>query len=127
MQHYNHTANANRAANETAYRDWVEQHTPEQIRRANAARATLRRKLASGKSKTKRFGHGLSAIKDDRQVKRPTNAFFKFNTERQSSGDLKNIRLGEAVKLVKGEWDALTSGERKVSLNASPGQPCGQC
>lgn len=113
FQQYNHIANQNKATNETAYSDWVEQHTAEQIRLANAARATLRRKMTNGK-KTKRFGHGFSPIKDDRQVKRPTNAFFKFNTERQSSGDLKNIKLSEAVRLVKTEWDALPAGEKKV-------------
>ena len=80
---------------------------------ANTARASLRRKLTNGK-KTRRSGHGFSAIKDDRQVKRPTNAFFKFNTERQNSGDLKNIQFADAAKLLKREWDAMSAGERKV-------------
>ena len=112
-QQYNHQANENKRDNEVAYANWVSQHTPEQIRLANNARSQLRRKLANGK-KTKRFGHGFSPIKDDRQVKRPTNAFFKFNTERQQSGELKNIQLTEAVRLVKKEWDALSEGEKKV-------------
>ena len=112
-QQYNHTANQNKAANESAYLNWVEQHTPEQIRLANTARASLRRKMTNGK-KVKRSGHGFSAIKDDRQVKRPTNAFFKFNNERQSSGDLKNIQIIDAAKLVKREWDAMSAGQRKV-------------
>jgi hypothetical protein len=69
--------------------------------------------MTNGK-KARRSGHGFSAIKDDRQVKRPTNAFFKFNNERQSSGDLKNIQIADAAKLVKREWDALSAGEKKV-------------
>jgi len=113
LQHYNQTAIQNKTANEAAYLDWVEQHTAEQIRLANTARASLRRKLTNGK-KARRSGHGFSPIKDDRQVKRPTNAFFKFNNERQSSGELKNIQIAEAAKLVKREWDAMSAGQRKV-------------
>ncbi len=112
-QQYNHQANENKRANEAAYADWVSRHTPEQVRIANNARTQLRRKLANGK-KSKRSGHGFSPIKDDRQVKRPTNAFLKFNTERQHSGDLKNIQLTEAMRLVKKEWDALSAGEKQV-------------
>lgn len=112
-QQYNHQASENKRDNETAYANWVSQHTPDQVRIANNARAQLRRKLANGK-KSKRSGHGFSPIKDQRQVKRPTNAFFKFNTERQHSGDLKNIELTEAMRVVKREWDALSAGEKKV-------------
>jgi hypothetical protein len=112
-QQYNHQASENKHTNEAAYADWVSRHTPEQIRIANNARAQLRRKLANGK-KPKRSGHGISPIKDERQVKRPTNAFFKYNTERQHSGDLKNIQLTEAMRMVKREWDALSAGEKKV-------------
>jgi hypothetical protein len=121
-QQYNHQASENKRTNEATYKDWVSQHTPEQIRVANNARTQLRRKL-SNDNKPKRSGHGFSPIKDDRQVKRPTNAFFKFNTERQHSGDLKNVQLTEAMRLVKREWDALSALEKKVRafVSINPG------
>lgn len=112
-QHYNHIANENKAANQAAYSEWVASYTPEQIRKANNARRLLKRKTATADGK-KSSGRGLTPIKDDRQIKRPNSAYFKFGIERRESGDFKGIPLGEAAKLITKEWNELSAGEKKV-------------
>jgi hypothetical protein len=62
----------------------------------------------------KSSGRGLSPIRDDRQVKRPNSAYFKFSIERRESGDFKGIDLGGSAKLITKEWNDLSAGEKKV-------------
>jgi len=108
LEHYNHTANLNKAANETTYKQWVESHTPEQIRVANLARAQLR---------TKDPLHTWRAIHDDRIPKRPSNPMFLFYKERYASGDLKGIALGDNARLLAKEWAALAPSDKKTYEN----------
>ncbi|KIV98910.1 uncharacterized protein PV09_09354 [Verruconis gallopava] len=111
-EHYNHVANQNKEANQKAYSTWVNSHTPLQIMSANAARQSLKRKIAQNKA-PKVAARFLSPIKDDRQVKRPQSAFFKFNLARRESGDFQGIALGDAAKLITKEWKELSSSEKK--------------
>jgi hypothetical protein len=117
-QHYNHIANANKAENQAAYTAWVESYTPEQIRKANSARQTLKRKTATPQGK-KSSGRGLSPIKDERQIKRPNSGYLKFSIDRRETGDFKGIPIAESSKLITKEWKELGAGEKKVrcSLN----------
>jgi hypothetical protein len=109
LQHYNHIANQNRAANEAAYKEWLTSHTPAEIEKANQARRLLWRR--SGKTSQK-----LKLIKDDRLPKRPGSSFMLFAQERQRSGDLKHISLGETGKLLGQEWKELSDGDKQVRL-----------
>ncbi|KAE9986606.1 hypothetical protein EG328_005215 [Venturia inaequalis] len=113
LEHYNHIANQNRAINEKAYKGWINSHTPEQIRVANLARTSLKRKVAAGAPGIRKGMKGLSKIKDERQPKRPASAYIIFATERRASGDFKNISLPETAKLITQEWKALGPAETK--------------
>jgi len=108
LQSYNHTANQNKAANETAYREWTESHTPEKIRIANNARRLLKRK--TGKT------NSWPLISDARQPKRPLTPYLLFSLGRHSSGDFKGIDLKDAVGMLAKEWAALPASERKVGV-----------
>jgi len=57
----------------------------------------------------------LTLIRDIRQVKRPTNPYNFFHTERYRSHDMKGIALGEVAKLTSEEFKALGESGRKVS------------
>jgi hypothetical protein len=107
-EHYNHIANQNKEKNEEAYRKWVEQHTPDQIRIANNARQALARKDKAGSRK-------FSAINDTRLPKRPINARAAFTKERHASGDLHGIAFQDAAKRIHDEWNALSASEKKVT------------
>ena len=88
------------------YKQWVESHTPEQIRVANLARTQLR---------TKDPLHKWRAIHDDRIPKRPSSPMFFFCKERYASGDLKGIALVDNARLLAREWAALSPSDKKVS------------
>lgn len=102
-KHYNHLANQNKAANATAYRQWIESHTPTIIHEANLARQHLRR-----------LGGRVSQLQDHRQVKGLRGPFTWFHQERRQSGDLRGLKVGEAAKLTAREWKALSASEKKV-------------
>lgn len=104
-KHYNHLANQNKAANATAYRQWIESHTPTIIHDANLARQHLRR-----------LGVSAPQLQDDRQVKGPRGPFTWFHQERLQSGDLRGLKIAEAAKLTGREWKALSASEKKVCL-----------
>ncbi|KAI9800095.1 MAG: hypothetical protein M1825_004277 [Sarcosagium campestre] len=105
LEHYNHLANQNKASNSLAYKKWVESHTPTQIYLANNARKTLKRRTAHPGQ--------YAPIKDDRQPKRPANAYARFFQDRFSSGDYRGMTVPEAAKLLGGEWKALSSSEKQ--------------
>ncbi|KAE8453708.1 hypothetical protein EG329_009219 [Mollisiaceae sp. DMI_Dod_QoI] len=105
LESLNHAANQNKAANKIQYKQWVESHTPDQIREANNARRLLKKKLKS---------NGYPPIQDSRLPKRATSARFLFIQDRYASGDLKSIGFTEAAHLLAKEWDALPASERKV-------------
>ncbi|KAI9878992.1 MAG: hypothetical protein M1830_009921 [Pleopsidium flavum] len=104
LEHYNHIANQSKVANDAAYKKWVLSHTVDEIKRANNARLSLKRRH----KKT-----GVSPIRDDRLVKRPTTSYAQFLKERIDSGDLKHMKIAEMSRLVAREWKGLNSGEKK--------------
>ncbi|CZR61082.1 uncharacterized protein PAC_10978 [Phialocephala subalpina] len=106
LESLNHIANQNKTANVVAYKQWVESHTPDQIRIANNARLALKKKL----NKTS----GYPAIKDSRLPKRITNARALFTKDRYASGDFKGISLSDASKLLSSDWNSLSPSERKA-------------
>jgi hypothetical protein len=95
-------------ANEAAYKAWVESHTPDEIRAANLARLSLKRKV--GKKGSGKY----TPIEDPRIPKRPRGALAVFTKERWASGDLKGIPLVVATKSLKNEWSTLSAAEKKV-------------
>jgi len=107
----NHRANENIAHNRLAYKRWVETHTPDQIRQANSARVSLRRKQKQANGKSTK---GLRKIHDARIVSGRKSAYNTFTKDRWASGDLKGIAIIEAARLLSREWKALTPAERKV-------------
>lgn len=102
LEYYNHLANQNKAANDTAYRQWVESHTPAVIHGANLARLHLRR-----------LGDSAPQLQDHRQVKGLRVSYNFFYKERMLSGDLRGLKVGEAGKLIGREWKAFSASEKK--------------
>ncbi|KAF2131780.1 hypothetical protein P153DRAFT_395087 [Dothidotthia symphoricarpi CBS 119687] len=109
VEHYNHLANEKNAARKAEYETWLASHTTEEIRAANNARSQLRRILPPAKNGN--HAH-TNKLHDDRQVKRPVNAYVLFFTDRRSSGDFKSISTTECAKLIGNEWKALTASEK---------------
>ena len=103
LKHYNHLANQNKAANDTAYRQWIESHTPTAIHNANLARRHL-----------KKLGVNAPLLQDDRQVTGLRRSYTYFYQSRMQSGDLRGLKIGEAAKLVGREWRGLSASEKKV-------------
>ena len=107
-QHYNQQAKQDIEAKAVAYKAWIVSHTPEQIRIANIARSSLKR----------RFG-----LKNDRLIDERTpaksSAYILFVTDRLTSGEFSGITQTERVKLVSNEWKALNPAEKKVAATHS--------
>jgi hypothetical protein len=95
--------------------EWVHTFTPEEIRVANRARATLRRVL---KDKQKATPAHTEKIPDDRHVKKRT-AFSDFVKARYDTGDFKGIKASDAAPLIAAEWKALSATEKKVRSSDS--------
>lgn len=112
LEHYNQVARQRSEARRAEYQKWIQSHTPLQIRIANIARATLRRKFADQK-------HGpahTAKLLDDRHVKLAPTGYILFFKGRHASGDMKNIKTVDATKLIASEWKALSPSEKKVRL-----------
>ncbi|MCJ1364063.1 hypothetical protein MMC16_003172 [Acarospora aff. strigata] len=103
LEHYNHIASQNAAANDASYKKWVLSHTPDQIRAANNARAALKH---ASKKKT-------LPIHDGRLVKRPRTAWILFYSDRVGSADFKHIKVTDRVRLISQEWKDLPASEKK--------------
>lgn len=102
-KHYNHLANQSKAANATAYRQWIESHPATTIHEANLARQRLRK-----------LGVRALPLQDHRQVVHLRNRYTYFYQERTKSGDFRGLKMVEAVKLIAREWSALSASEKKV-------------
>ncbi|PVI07083.1 hypothetical protein DM02DRAFT_649027 [Periconia macrospinosa] len=74
------------------------------------ARTYLRRKL--GGKKGVRITRWVK-LEDDRELKRPLNAFLRFSVDRRATNDFKKIPVGVSGKLVAEEWKALSASEKK--------------
>ncbi|RMZ79117.1 hypothetical protein DV738_g3455, partial [Chaetothyriales sp. CBS 135597] len=105
----NRIAGENKAQNEAAYKEWVQSHTPLQIKQANHARDLLRQEARKLNKKT-----SFPRIKDERLPKLPQNQFSLFLQERFQSGDLKGQSIAEAGKRVAQEWKDLSPTEKKA-------------
>jgi len=105
-EHYNHSFTEKKAAHETAYKKWVQSHTPDQIRVANIARQALKRQAPKGSSK---FGQ----IEDPRLPKKAVPALFLFQQDRWASGDMQGIPVVDAAKQITKEYNALSASEKK--------------
>ena len=103
LKHYNHLANQNKAANDTAYRQWIESHTPTVIHEANLARQHL-----------KRLGVHATPLQDHRQVKGLRTTYTYFYQSRMQTGDFRGLKVSEAAKLIGREWKGLSASEKKV-------------
>ncbi|KAF7512448.1 hypothetical protein GJ744_001383 [Endocarpon pusillum] len=108
MERLNHVANENKAKNEAAFKKWLGEHSPVEIKAANIARSQLRRQAKKEGSK-KTYPH----IQDERIVKRPQPPYTYFVMERFASGDMKNMKIGEYAALIGREWRALSAEEKK--------------
>ncbi|KAF7117549.1 hypothetical protein CNMCM5793_006601 [Aspergillus hiratsukae] len=99
-------AEANKAANAAAYDAWIKEHTPLQIREANAARRRL----------NKIKDTSLRLLRDDRQVKRPRTAYLLYMLDRTGEGDFKYMKAKDIALRVTEEWKGLTSTEKEKYL-----------
>ncbi|OJD15974.1 hypothetical protein AJ78_03806 [Emergomyces pasteurianus Ep9510] len=101
-QRLDEIANSNRAANKTAFEEWVNKHTPLQIKEANAARRKLRRLLNKKR--------GFMELSDGRQPKRPANAYMLFVKEVSASGEVSTSdRMKKSAEL----WRGLSANEKQ--------------
>lgn len=98
-------------ANAAALKEFIESHTPEQIRLANNARLLL--KKLTGKAR------GLQ-LQDSRIPKRTRSPLAIFTQDRWATGDLKGVALVDATRIVRKEFDELSATERKVSAAPTP-------
>ncbi|MCJ1223602.1 hypothetical protein MMC12_000245 [Toensbergia leucococca] len=106
-EHYNHIANQNKLLNQAAYREWIRSYTPNQIRLANIARLSLKRKGAKPARK----------LQDDRQVKQNVPANFYFMKERRESGDFVGISITDTTRRLAIEWKELSGAEKEKYLD----------
>ncbi|KAF5870211.1 putative hmg box protein [Botrytis fragariae] len=104
-------AKENKAVNSRNYKNWVESHTPAEIRTANYARHHIRR--LTNRSASPRI------IKDDRLVKNVTSSLFLFMRERYSSGDFANLSIAESSKKIAQEYKSLSPEQRKPFEDAA--------
>ncbi|GKT54994.1 HMG box protein [Colletotrichum tofieldiae] len=105
LQRLQEKADENKLTNNATYKAWVESHTPQAVAEANRARAKLRK--ASGRKIP-------SAIRDDRQPKRPQTPFALFTKARWASGDFAGQRPSEAGRRIGNEWKALSEPEKGI-------------
>lgn len=103
QERYQHQADQNKATNEAAYADWVQSHTPLQIKAANIARRHL----------AKLLNKPCRLIKDERLVKRPGTAYIQFAKERNQSGDFKHMPVPQISLRIRDEWNNLTESEKE--------------
>ncbi|KAL2262850.1 hypothetical protein VTK26DRAFT_9237 [Humicola hyalothermophila] len=98
------TAEQNRLANEVAFKNWIDSHSPREIYEANRARSLLRRKY------NKSVRH---AIPDPRIPKAATPAFNFFIKTRYQSQEFAHERGSQVLPKLAAEWKSLSAEERK--------------
>ncbi|KAI9891832.1 MAG: hypothetical protein M1814_002397 [Vezdaea aestivalis] len=115
MESYNQVARENKRKNEEAYQKWVETYSVDEIRKANNARHRIRRFRRQSESNVKVVRSPV-LIKDHRtavKAKKPVTGYLLFASEKRAAGDVDNIKVTEAAKLMAKEWRALTDSEKK--------------
>lgn len=108
LEHYNHTARAEKEASQAELKRWVESHSIAEIKLANTARRALHRRLGS-----KRSSPLTRLIEDERLPKRACSGYIFFSNSRQASGDFKHIAVRERAKLIGQEWNAMSAEEKE--------------
>ncbi|KAM0136151.1 hypothetical protein ACHAP3_004774 [Botrytis cinerea] len=111
LERLEQTAKENKAVNARNYKNWVQSHTPAEIRTANYARHHIRR--LTNKSATPRI------IKDDRLVKKVTSSLFLFMKERYQSGEFAGLSIPESSKQIVQEYKSMSPEQRKPFEDAS--------
>lgn len=81
-------------------------HSPLEIRKANLARASLRR--------LKYFPRRYKALEDDRQVKPITGPYTHFMREIHSFGELNGLTVAQCGVRLGEIWRSLTETEKNV-------------
>ncbi|KAK6443381.1 hypothetical protein LTR95_000207 [Oleoguttula sp. CCFEE 5521] len=116
IEHFNHLAHTTTEAHQAAYKSWVQSHTPDEVKLANSARRSLRRRessSSSGSEPAKNRRTRWPAILDEREPKAAVQPYIQFSIARNASGDFKHLPLIERSKLIGEEWKALEVGEKK--------------
>ena len=106
-KHWNHVANQNKAANKTAYKNFIESYPVERVNQARVAGQRLRRLGVQGRYDNK--------LPDERRVKRPASSKAFFYQERMLSGDFRGIGGADAFKRIYEEFSQLSAAEKEVS------------
>ncbi|GAM86156.1 hypothetical protein ANO11243_041670 [Dothideomycetidae sp. 11243] len=91
-----------RASTKKAYEDWVTQHHPDEIRRANRARISLRRLKTPG---------NWNAIKDDRQLSQPASPFLLYLADVRNEFASHDVK--EAAKAAGQRWKTLSESDKE--------------
>lgn len=112
-EHLNHLVTEHNAKSLREFQEWLNAHTPAQIKDANQARARLRKLVPEGPKKTLQF----APIKDARLLKRPSGTYLQYHMERLESGDFRNVSFTDVSKDIATEFKALSASEKKVSLD----------
>ncbi|DAA75728.1 TPA_exp: putative HMG box protein [Trichophyton benhamiae CBS 112371] len=100
------TAEKNAETNRHNLEQWIESHTPLEIKNANAARRKLRRILPK---KSRIYG----PIKDYRQVKGPRNAYLLYSLDMHNSGELRHLSAKERIAETARSWKNASESEKE--------------
>ncbi|RAH60934.1 HMG box protein [Aspergillus piperis CBS 112811] len=97
------TAATNKEAYEKEYKEWLDSHSPLEIKQANDAR----RRLAQIQNKK------FFPLHDPRLVKRSKIAYLFYAEERHQAGDLKHMPIPERGVRIAEEWRGMTAAEKQ--------------
>ncbi|KAF3481493.1 HMG box protein [Arthroderma uncinatum] len=101
-------AEKNSSTNQHNLKQWIESHSPLEIKNANGARRKLRRILSlSSRSRI------CSPIHDDRRVKRPRTAFMIYSLEKQRSGEYDHTGAIERIIEIAQTWKNEPASEKE--------------
>ncbi|KAJ5329330.1 hypothetical protein N7452_009720 [Penicillium brevicompactum] len=94
----------NRITNKTAYEEFIKSHTPLEILKANMARKTISQ-LGNDRRRL---------LKDDRQLKRPMNAYLKYVQSQFEANDFPShvTTRPEQVRYIAEQWKSLPSSKK---------------
>lgn len=104
LQQFVATAATNKEAYEKEYKEWLDSHSPLEIKQANDAR----RRLAQIQNKK------FFPLHDPRLVKRSKIAYLFYAEERHQAGDLKYMPIPERGVRIAEEWRGMTAAEKQV-------------
>lgn len=97
---------SNAQKNNASYEQWVNTHSPLEIRNANLARASLRR--------LKYHPRVYSPIKDERQVSPPLPPYGFFMRESAAAGEMDGLTVPQAGARMGQMWRNMSENEKNV-------------